>query len=58
MTGARFERQIKHLHRLGPRVFAELLGDIARHTGQSSFIADRIQAYAALDPESVRLATH
>ncbi len=54
LAGPRFERQIEHVHALGPRVFAELLGDIARHTGQSSLIADRIQAYAALDPEFVR----
>ena len=55
-TGQRLERQIEHVHALGPRVFAELLGDIARRTGQSSFIADRLQSYAALDPEAVRFA--
>ncbi len=49
LVGPRFERQIERVHALGPRVFAELLGDIARRTGQSSFIADRLQAYAALD---------
>ncbi len=54
LTGPHFERQVLHLHRLGPRVFAEMLDDIARHTGQSSFIADRLQAYARLDPEAVR----
>ena len=53
-ASARFERQIEHVHALGPRVFAELLGDIARRTGQSSFIAGRVAAYAALDPEFVR----
>ena len=54
ITGPRQERQIEHVHALGSRVFAELLGDIARRTGQSSFIADRVAAYAALDPERVR----
>ena len=50
----RHERQIVLVHALGPRVFAELLGDIARRTGQSSFIADRLQAYAGLDPAIAR----
>ena len=54
LAGLRQERQIEHVHALGPRVFAELLGDIARRTGQSSFIADRLQAYAALDATVLR----
>jgi len=54
LTGPRFERAVEHLHRLGPRPVAELLIEIARRTGQSSFIADRLQAYARLDPEAVR----
>ncbi len=54
VAGPRFERMVERLHRLGPRPTAEFPIEIARHTGQSSFIADRIQAYAALDPEFVR----
>ncbi len=50
----RFERMVERLHRLGPRPTAELLNEIMRYTGQSKFIADRLQAYAALDPEIVR----
>ncbi len=50
----RFEYMVEHLHRLGPRPIAELLIEIARCTGQSSFIADRLQAYAELEPEIVR----
>lgn len=45
---------VEHLHCLGPRPVAELLIEIARCTGQSSLIADRLQAYAGLDPEIVR----
>ncbi len=54
ITGPRFEYMVEHLHRLGPRPIAELLIEIARCTGQPALIADRLQAYAALDPELVR----
>ncbi len=54
ITGPRFEYMVEHLHRLGPRPIAELLIEIARCTGHSSLIADRIQAYAGLDRELVR----
>jgi len=54
LTGLRFEHMVKHLHRLGPRATGELLVEIAHSTGQSSFIADRLQAYAALDPAVLR----
>jgi len=54
LVGPRFERQVERLHNLGPRVVAELLSEIAHRTGQSGLIADRLQAYAALDPELVR----
>ena len=53
-AGLRFERQIEHLHRLGPRPLAELLAEIAHHTGQSIFILDRLQAYAGLDRAVLR----
>ncbi len=55
LAGPRFERQIEHVHALGPRVFAELLGEIATATGQPALIADRLQAYAALDPALVHV---
>ncbi len=54
IDGPRFERMVERLHRLGPRPLAELLIEIARGTGQSSFIAARLQAYAGLAPEIVR----
>lgn len=50
LVGPRFERQIERLHRLGPRPIVELLAEIVHRTGQSRFIADRLQAYAELDP--------
>ena len=54
LSGPRQERQITLIHALGPRVFAELLGDIARRTGQSSFIAHRLEEYARLDRDILR----
>ena len=54
VAGPRFERQVKHLHNLGPRAVAEFLSEIATTTGQSRFIAARLQVYAKLDPEIVR----
>ncbi len=53
LAGRRFEHLVERLHRLGPRPLAELLIEIAHCTGQSSLIADRLQAYAGLDPELV-----
>ncbi len=53
-TGQRLERIVEHVHALGPRVFAELLAEIATATGEPGLIADRLQAYAALNPEAVR----
>ena len=51
---ARWERQIERLHRLGPRPTAELLIEIAHRTGQSRFIADRVEKYARLDLGDLR----
>ncbi len=53
-AGLRFERLIERVHALGPRPLGELLIEIASHTGQSSFIAHRLEEYARLDPEIVR----
>ena len=54
LADPRFHRQIEHLHRLGPRVFGELLAEIAAVTGEPGLIADRVAAYARLDPGIVR----
>ena len=45
---------IECVHALGPRPLAELLIEIARYTGQENFIANRLHAYAGLDPEIIR----
>ncbi len=54
LVGPRFERQIKRIHALGPRPLAELLTEIATATGEPVLIADRLQAYAGLEPAVVR----
>jgi len=54
LAGPRFERHVVRVHSLGPRPLAELLAEIAAATGQPDMIADRLQAYARLDPEIVR----
>ena len=51
---ALYERMVERIHALGPRPFAELLDEIATATGQHAVIADRLQAYAALDPAVLR----
>ena len=53
-AGPRFEHMVEHLHRLGPRAVAELLAEIAIATGEPGLIADRVEAYAALDPAVLR----
>ena len=53
-AGPRFDRLVERVHRLGPRPLAELIAEIATATGEPGLIADRLQAYAGLDPEIVR----
>ncbi len=54
LAGVHFERQIMRVHALGPRPLAEMLGEIATATGQPAAVADRIEAYAALDAAVLR----
>ena len=54
LAGQRFERQITRIHNLGVRPLAEMIVEIATATGQLAAVADRIEAYAALDAEIIR----
>ncbi len=54
LGGLRFERMVERLHRLGARPLAELLFEIATATHEPGLIADRVKAFANLDPEIVR----
>jgi hypothetical protein len=50
----RREHLARRVHRLGPRVVAELLDEIARHHGLHSDIDRRLERYARLDPALLR----
>ena len=54
LAGPRLEHLCRQVHNLGPRPLAEMLVEIATATGEPGLIADRVEAYAALDPEIVR----
>ncbi len=54
LAGPRFQRQVVRVHALGPRPFAEMIVEIATATGEPGLIADRVEAYAGLDPEIIR----
>ena len=54
LAGPRYEHLCRQVHALGPRPLAEMLIEIATATGQPDLIANRLQAYAQLDPEIVR----
>ena len=54
LAGPRYEHLCRQVHALGVRPLGEMLIEIAAATGQPDLIADRLQAYARLDPEIVR----
>ena len=53
-TGPRWERMIERVHALGPRPLGGMLSEIAKAPGRPDIVADRLQAYAALDSELIR----
>ena len=50
----RFHRHVERLHALGPRAVGELLLEIGELRACRTFIDQRLDAYAALDPETVK----
>ena len=50
----RFERDVAHLHRLGPRAIGELLREIGARYQCRPWIERRLVQFARLDPEIVR----
>ena len=54
LAGPRFEHLVERVHALGQRPLAEMLAEIAIATGHPEIVADRVEAYAALDPDLVR----
>ena len=50
----RYRRQIERLHRLGPRILAELLAELASERNIRTTIEQKIETYADLGPEALR----
>ena len=52
----RLQRGVQHLHALGPRAVAELLGEVAESAGCAVCILDHLARYERLTPAMVRTA--
>lgn len=48
-----FRRQVERLHRLGPRVTAELLAEVGAERGIQTIIDAKLDRYAELDPAAL-----
>ncbi len=55
LAGPRYEREIVHIHALGPRPLAELLAEIATATGKHDLVVGLVEEYAQLDRDVLRL---
>ena len=55
ISALRRQRQIQKVHGLGPRALDELLIEIGTEFGITAIIEQKIEQYATLDPEAVRL---
>ncbi len=49
----RRQRHVQHLHRLGPRIFDELLQEIGAERSCMTMIETRLERFAALNQEQV-----
>ncbi len=49
----RFRRQVIRLHRLGPRVTAELLAEIGAERGITTIIDQKMEKYINIDPAAL-----
>ena len=56
ISDLRRRRHVQMLHRLGPRALNELLVEIGAECSITTTIKQNVETYAALDPETVRLA--
>ncbi len=56
VSDMRFRREVKRLHRLGPRVLAELLAEIAAERGIWILVERKIDKYAEMEPEALKAA--
>jgi hypothetical protein len=51
-----FPRRTQHLWRLGPRATGELLLELAAISGRRTWLDQRLDDYAAIDPAAVEAA--
>ena len=51
VTDLEFRRNVKRLHRLGPRAVCELLAEIGEQRLCRIFVEQRVQRYAEIDPD-------
>ena len=51
----RRQRQVEQVHRLGARVLFELVDELDRHHGLGDDLDRRLERYAGLDPEVLRV---
>ena len=49
-----FRRVVKRLHRLGPRVLAEFLAELAAERNIRVIVERKVNKYASLDPEALQ----
>ncbi len=49
----KFRRRVQKVHRLGDRVFGELLAEIGAERGITTIIDQKLARYAGLDPEAL-----
>ena len=52
----RFRRDVQQVHRLGDRVFGELLAEIGAERGITTIIDQKLERYAELNPEALEAA--
>jgi hypothetical protein len=49
----RYQRSIRHLHKLGPRWSGELLQEMAERSGQRTWLDQRLEFLRRFDPSAV-----
>ena len=52
----RRRRHVQQVHRLGDRVFGELLAEIGAERGITTIIDQKLERYAELEPETLEAA--
>ncbi len=50
-----FRRDVQQVHRLGDRVFGELLAELGAERGIQTIIDQKLNKYASLDPKALEV---